>query len=264
MNLKGSTNDQKRFRYTGKAGTTAVSNLLYANKEKQPLPISANLVKLHPNEPAIICMQCPTPSVFGDTWAVMLQENVTCIVDLTSKADSKNKKSGVYHAAKVHRYYPNKVGRSITYQSASGDVTVTLQSQQLVGSHQTMSLQTFTVRKNQGVLTSIKRLHCDSWRDRGAISPQQLSLLINEADKVAEFGQIAVHCSAGVGRTGTFATARTLKHLYSSPPASLKQATEQLRPLLEAGRKGRGPLFVQTTEQMKSLYQLMFELGLEK
>jgi protein tyrosine phosphatase len=110
--------------------------------------------------------------------------------------------------------------------------------------------------------TIVTRINYQGWEDHSGTSAEKLKDLLSLVDKHAKKETIPiVHCRAGVGRTGTFITARTLKHLAEtsnedgSPQVTRDNVEEQMREIILNGRKRRGPMFVQREEQMWTLVE---------
>jgi protein tyrosine phosphatase len=75
----------------------------------------------------------------------------------------------------------------------------------------------------------IDRVHYTGWVDHQGVEAQVLNQLIDTVDHVAgKDGVITVHCSAGVGRTGTFITARTAKHQLADKAMDSAQIKKEI------------------------------------
>ncbi|KAM5194349.1 receptor-type tyrosine-protein phosphatase U-like [Mantella aurantiaca] len=118
------------------------------------------------------------------------QENSSVIVMLTGLQE-QNK-------VKCERYWPEL---SQTY----GDITVTVQKIVQTGA---ITIRSFSLKKAQSMVQiTVEQLQYLRWPDHGVpritSDLMQLIELMNKSN-TAGSGAIIVHCSAGIGRTGTF------------------------------------------------------------
>ncbi|MBS0635645.1 MAG: dual specificity protein phosphatase family protein [Verrucomicrobia bacterium] len=105
-------------------------------------------------------------------------------------------------------------------------------------------IRTFTVGAQQ-----IRHLHCPTWRDMKGIDPKiltELIQLIGETPK--DDGAIMVHCSAGIGRTGTLLAAVDIHHQHNSNP---QKPLSLAATIMELRHQRYG--LVQTVEQVHML-----------
>ncbi|KAL4235732.1 hypothetical protein ACF0H5_004124 [Mactra antiquata] len=224
---------------------------------KQLYPYDHNRVKLDPdgedthdfinasyvngyNQPqAFIAAQGPTESTINDFWRMIYQKNCGKIVMLTNLFEELKK---------CERYWP-EIHETQTF--GNYDVTNEFENE----------LPSFTVRHFRAVHKATKEekeflhLHFTAWPDRGV--PDNPSVMLNFRDKVMEEitslnGPILVHCSAGIGRTGTFVV---LDYL-------LRQAKEEsyidIFKTVKAMRNERTN-FVQTDIQYEFVHNAIYE-----
>lgn len=92
----------------------------------------------------------------------------------------------------------------------------------------------------------VRHYHCPTWEDMTGGDPRILTELIRCIDKSGDT-PVMVHCSAGVGRTGTLVTGYELQH--AQKPVALLVALIRLR----HQRHG----LVQTAEQMEMLLRFI-------
>ena len=128
----------------------------------------------------------------------------------------------------------------------------------------------------------VTQIHYTTWPDHGTSPPKDILALINLVNTTLTFPQqspltqstpsppILVHCSAGVGRTGTFilchilhtllthapSTPPTLPLISASPTPCPIQTNDPLILTLHFLRCNR-VLMVQTREQFRSCYQVL-------
>jgi len=170
--------------------------------------INANFVDGYKQRKAFISMQGPLPRTFLDTWQMVWELRVVVIVMTTRTVER--------HRTKCGQYWPELEGSSIE----CGDYRIT--------SENIENYEDFIVTdlKISSSLTGEERHVCHfqftSWPDYGtpdsALSMLQFLQCVREkqAEMVTgmtpawtghELGPpIVVHCSAGIGRTGTFCT----------------------------------------------------------
>lgn len=114
--------------------------------------------------------------------------------------------------------------------------------------------------RETGNKKNVSRFNFEGWRDYGGTSVDKLKELVEYVDStIKDFpkGTIPiVHCLAGVGRSGTFATARTLVHLAKDGKLNNDNFREILFKIILKGREQRGPLFVQRCSQLQTLIEL--------
>jgi len=115
-----------------------------------------------------------------------------------------------------------------------------LQSEKVVFKEEGVQIVERKIEISNGSATKvITQFHLQNWPDFGVVSPQILARIVRLAAKKG--GKLLVHCSAGVGRTGTFLAAFQAYH----------QKTDDIFPIVRSLRdphKGRVGL-IQTPQQ---------------
>lgn len=159
--------------------------------------INANLIKgddlrTEGKERLYIATQGCLPSTRKDFWHMVWQENSRILV-MTTKEVERGK-------SKCERYWP-EIGESFEY----GKVTVR-SILEIVNTD--YMLREFTISRD-GEERKIYHYHFQAWPDHGV--PSDPGCVLNflhdvnvRHDALDNVGPIIVHCSAGIGRTGTF------------------------------------------------------------
>ncbi|XP_053387620.1 receptor-type tyrosine-protein phosphatase epsilon-like isoform X2 [Mercenaria mercenaria] len=155
--------------------------------------INASYIDGYNKRKAYIASIGPTFKYMGDMsafWIMVWQEKVGKIVMLT-KLDEGG-------APKCDQYWPEK-DFSLPYAS----IQVTCQSEE---SYADYTIRSFTIQKGSEK-RKIVQVHFTAWPDKG--TPDDVTSLIEFRQKVISTkteleGPILVHCSAGIGRTGTY------------------------------------------------------------
>ncbi|XP_009328701.1 PREDICTED: receptor-type tyrosine-protein phosphatase mu-like [Pygoscelis adeliae] len=153
--------------------------------------INASYMDSYRSPHFFIAAQGPLPGTVVDFWQMVWQEKTSVIVMLTSLVE-QNK-------TKCEQYWPEQ-------EQVYGDFTVTLSN-----TRTTTGLVTriFCLQKAGCALPRVvEQFHYLLWPDHGVPrNPAQLLCLVEVVNKrvlEAPAGPVLVHCSAGIGRTGTF------------------------------------------------------------
>ncbi|KAF2893956.1 hypothetical protein ILUMI_12217 [Ignelater luminosus] len=150
--------------------------------------INANYIEGYNTKKTYIATQGPTVATVNDFWRMIWQENVNYIVMLANVVEEGKKKS--------EQYWPN-ANECLEF----GDIQVKYYSSRVFAHYE---YRTFVVTKND-VQRTVEQLHFTSWPDHGV--PLYSESLVPLLRKLLTIPQgtspIVVHCSAGVGRTGT-------------------------------------------------------------
>jgi len=169
--------------------------------------INANFVDGYKQKNAFISCQGPLPSTFSDMWQMVWEQRV-CLIVMTTRTVERGR-------TKCGQYWPVQPASSLD----CGHYRITCDS---IENYQDFILTelTFTdTRSNES--RPVSHFQFSSWPDYGtpesALSMLQFLQCVRErqVDMVAELKDwdghplgppIVVHCSAGIGRTGTFCT----------------------------------------------------------
>lgn len=204
--------------------------------------INANYMPGYNSKKAFIAAQGPLPNTIEDFWSMIWEKNIYSIVMLTKCVEQAR--------TKCEQYWPDKQPKSY------GDIIVTMVSEVVLPE---WTIRDFTVEKsNTAEGHTVRQFHFTSWPDHGV--PETTELLINFRHLVHEYSSqnpiespTLVHCSAGVGRTGTFiAIDRLIQQIEMENTVDVYGVVYDLRM--------HRPLMVQTEDQYVFLNQCVMDI----
>ncbi|KAM3923275.1 receptor-type tyrosine-protein phosphatase H isoform 2-T2 [Leptodactylus fuscus] len=155
--------------------------------------INANYIPGYNSTKEFIASQGPLPTTTADFWRMVWEHQVNTIIMLTNCMESGR--------IKCEHYWP------LDYTPCTyGDITVTVTSETILSE---WTVRDFAVKHaNQPGIKYVRHFHFTAWPDHGV--PDSTSSIIKFRNLVREHmdqrkstGPTIVHCSAGVGRTGT-------------------------------------------------------------
>uniref|UniRef100_A0A8D0CED3 Receptor-type tyrosine-protein phosphatase eta n=1 Tax=Salvator merianae TaxID=96440 RepID=A0A8D0CED3_SALMN len=155
--------------------------------------INANYMPGYNSKKEFIAAQGPLPNTVQDFWRMIWEKNIYTIVMLTKCVEQGR--------TKCEEYWPNKQSKNY------GDVTVSMTSEIPLPE---WTIRDFSMEKSDSSESHpVRQFHFTAWPDHGV--PETTDLLISFRHLVKEYmkqnpptSPALVHCSAGVGRTGTF------------------------------------------------------------
>lgn len=176
--------------------------------------INANFVIGYKERKKFICAQGPMEGTVNDFWRMIWEQHLEVIVMLTNLEE--------YNKTKCAKYWPEKIGDSQQF----GDISVKFVNEDRLSDYMIRELK--IVKRNSHNLTNggengslmnnggdsnsetesryITQYHYLVWKDFMAPEhPQGITKFVKQINSVysVQRGPILVHCSAGVGRTGT-------------------------------------------------------------
>lgn len=208
--------------------------------------INASFVQdpVHEDLPRFIATQGPLPSTAGDLWTMVLQQRCPIIVMLTRVVDGDQNKCALY--------FPRNENQSQTY----GRIVVT--NKLLTNSQHGFARRVLEIQDTKSAEPPLTVLHYEylEWPDYYVpLSTRSVRELIRASFNIPpQAGPFVVHCSAGIGRTGTYCTIdHTLRRILcgDSTAVDIENTVRQFR----LQRDG----MVQTREQYWFVYEAVIQ-----
>ncbi|XP_062567726.1 receptor-type tyrosine-protein phosphatase epsilon-like [Saccostrea cucullata] len=201
--------------------------------------INANYIENVLDQRNYIATQGPKPKTIADFWQMIWQENVSVIVCLTNlKEGGKNK---------CAQYWPD-----ISDKLQTGDFTLRHLEEKGYSNYTTRRFKAYNnlEKKDREVLM----YHYTRWPDHGVPDPLSLVVFHRHVMKTSpKTGKYTlVHCSAGIGRTGTYIA---LDALYREGERSSRVNVPMY---VRTMRKDRMNM-IQSDDQFKAVYLALCE-----
>ncbi|XP_069594643.1 receptor-type tyrosine-protein phosphatase beta-like isoform X1 [Ranitomeya imitator] len=205
--------------------------------------INANYIPGYNSTKEYIAAQGPLPRTVNDFWRMIWEKNVRAVIMLTKCVELGK--------VKCEEYWPQRSARIY------GNLSVSMNDENVLQDWTTRDFTLVDMKTRQSKV--VRHFHFTAWPDHGV--PKATSVLIEFRNLVREYvtnddsmhSPIVVHCSAGVGRTGTLiALDRVMKQIETESQIDVYGVVYDLR-------MHRG-LMVQTESQYIFLNQCALDI----
>ncbi|XP_077981777.1 receptor-type tyrosine-protein phosphatase kappa-like [Glandiceps talaboti] len=203
--------------------------------------INASYINGYTKKKAYIATQGPKTTTVADLWRMVWQEKSACILMATNLMENNKEK--------CVKYWPDQPEGEKLY----GDISVKNVCEEVFVDSM---IRTLHVKKvDQTKVREIKQFHFTVWPDMGV--PQYPSAVLSFLRRIRAYnpsnaGPLVVHCSAGVGRTGTFITIDSMLEMAEA------EGKVDIFNFVYQARQDRMH-FVQTLDQYKFAYTAVLE-----
>eukprot|EP01097_Dermamoeba_algensis_P011404 TRINITY_DN882_c0_g2_i2.p1 TRINITY_DN882_c0_g2~~TRINITY_DN882_c0_g2_i2.p1 ORF type:complete len:454 (-),score=62.91 TRINITY_DN882_c0_g2_i2:237-1598(-) len=254
----------------GNRGKNRYANVLPLEESRVKLPllegiansdyVNANYIDglIPSSSHAYISTQGPLETTLADFWRLVWFENVHVILMLTKLVENDR--------AKCFRYFPQQKTKDLL--EVDGFKIQLVSKEKIENSHLVVRSLVLTETKSQET-RKVTHLQYIEWPDHGLpSSTKTFRELMNLADEANQKGgPFVVHCSAGIGRTGTFCTVHSVikkllfdvEQFTKAPPEkdSTSRARKLSGPVIQPGfptqsnetQKLKGGITDSTTQQ---------------
>ncbi|KAF7624746.1 hypothetical protein Mgra_00009970 [Meloidogyne graminicola] len=140
-----------------------------------------------------ICTQGPLPQTVGDFWEMVLQEKVEAVVMLCDTVE--------LNRPKCHQYWPKDNSPDSAITSRDGNIKVRFVDTEALDDNHLIRTRLQVSSDNPKRQANVRHFHWRRWPDRGV--PMNHLAALRLLFYIGKYKPIVVHCSAGIGRTGT-------------------------------------------------------------
>jgi len=217
-------------------------NLVLLDKEEgHPASnyINASYIKDVPGISQVIATQGPKQNTVVEFWRMVLEKKCKHLINLTNTTEGGR--------VKCYQYWPPN-GQMLHFDDIS------LFTQEEIEINTGLFFRKIEVQmgdEEECETHTVQQLHLTTWPDHSV--PNNISYLLEFLRVTEEFGYdgyTIVHCSAGVGRTGTYLALRSL-----ISQSKLEDEVDVMKTVFKL--RSQRPKLVQTFEQYVLLYQVL-------
>ncbi|XP_071132561.1 receptor-type tyrosine-protein phosphatase F-like [Mytilus edulis] len=205
--------------------------------------INANYINNYDKEKAYIATQGPKKNTVRDFWHMIWQENVGKIVMVTQLKEGRRNK--------CVQYWPDVVNEQMVVDNYR--LTLTKEKEHTLYVYRLITI--FNHNDTNRTERKVHQFHFTQWPDHGV--PDSIKLVHFYRNVKSEHcdqnGPMVVHCSAGIGRTGTFIA---IDALYEN---GKKTKHVNIMEYVQMMRKDRMNM-IQTHEQYATVFEALLEL----
>ena len=202
--------------------------------------INASMIPGYYTKECFIAAQGPKENTMQDFWQMIVENKIVNVVMVTNLVESGRRK--------CEAYFPLKIGKKIII----GPYEINLDKEEIRTGYTTRKMSI----DHMGKITQVKHFHFTAWPDHDVPTLyDELLLFVSKVQEghIKTKAPILVHCSAGVGRTGTFIT------LYNLLTAIQQHKPINIYSTVNAMREHR-PQMVQAFTQYKFIYLSVLEI----
>ncbi|KAM3857917.1 tyrosine-protein phosphatase non-receptor type 2 [Diretmus argenteus] len=210
--------------------------------------INASLVVMEEAQRSYILTQGPLRNTCGHFWLMIWEQKTKAVIMLNRIIEKGSEKCA--------QYWPTAEEREMAFRDTRFLVTVLSEEVKSYYTTRVLELQ----NANTGEKREIYHFHYTTWPDFGV--PESPASFLNFLFKVRESGSLeadhgpaVVHCSAGIGRSGTFSLVDTCLVLMEK---NKDPSTVDIKSILLDMRKYRMGL-IQTPDQLRFSYMAVLE-----
>uniref|UniRef100_A0A3Q3FL09 protein-tyrosine-phosphatase n=1 Tax=Labrus bergylta TaxID=56723 RepID=A0A3Q3FL09_9LABR len=210
--------------------------------------INASLTAVEEAQRHYILTQGPLPNTCGHFWEMVWEQRTRGVVMLNRVIEKGS--------IKCAQYWPHREERDAIFEDTNFRLTLVSEDIKSYYTVRQLELENLSTRETREIL----HFHYTTWPDFGV--PESPASFLNFLFKVRESGclnsdqgAVVVHCSAGIGRSGTFCLVDTCLLLMSmrKDPSSVR-----IRDVLLEMRRHRMGL-IQTADQLRFSYLAVIE-----
>nr|XP_033819363.1 tyrosine-protein phosphatase non-receptor type 1 isoform X1 [Geotrypetes seraphini] len=210
--------------------------------------INASLIKMEEAQRSYILTQGPLPNTCGHFWEMVWEQKSRGVVMLNRVIEKGS--------IKCAQYWPKKEEKEMIFEDTN--LKLTLISEDIKSYYTVRQLELENINSQE--TREILHFHYTTWPDFGV--PESPASFLNFLFKVresgslnVEHGSIVVHCSAGIGRSGTFCLVDTCLLLMDKRKDPSSVGIKQV--LLEMRKYRMG--LIQTSDQLRFSYLAVIE-----
>ncbi|XP_017294523.1 tyrosine-protein phosphatase non-receptor type 1 [Kryptolebias marmoratus] len=210
--------------------------------------INASLITVEEAQRNYILTQGPLPTTCGHFWEMVWEQRTRGVVMLNRVIEKGS--------IKCAQYWPHREEKDALFEDTNFKVTLVSEDVKSYYTVRQLELENLSTQETREIL----HFHYTTWPDFGV--PESPASFLNFLFKVREsgclnsdHGPVVVHCSAGIGRSGTFCLVDTCLLLMSlrKDPSSVR-----IRDVLLEMRRYRMGL-IQTADQLRFSYLAVIE-----
>ena len=218
--------------------------------------INASWIHL-PYENSFISAQAPLKNTVDDFWTMCFDHDINTVIMLCNLEENGKEK--------CEKYWENKNNDKdaiVDSTELGSNFVINYTTEQINDDITIRNINIRDTEKNENNEKKIKQIHYGSWPDHKSVDLQSIYgnilFMFNLVDNEIGHNPIVVHCSAGVGRTGTFIA---LYNLYRDILSQIhdeknKKITLNFMNLVRKMKEMRMHL-VETEDQNNLIYQFV-------